>query len=35
MTTLTNYQVLGELGWTAQIIYDVSLRVHITRRAPR
>jgi len=23
MSTLTDLQVLGELGWTAQIIYDV------------
>jgi chitin deacetylase len=23
MTTMTDHQVLGELGWTAQIIYDV------------
>lgn len=25
MTTMTDMQVLGELGWTSQIIYDVSL----------
>lgn len=24
MTTMTDLQVLGELGWTAQIIYDQS-----------
>ena len=24
MSTLTNHQILGELGWTAQAIYDLS-----------
>jgi chitin deacetylase len=24
MTTMTDMQVLGEIGWTAQIIYDQS-----------
>lgn len=24
MTTLTDMQILGELGWTSQIIFDLS-----------
>jgi peptidoglycan/xylan/chitin deacetylase (PgdA/CDA1 family) len=35
MTTMTNEQILGELGWTMQIIYDLSGRVPTLWRPPQ
>lgn len=35
MTSLSNEQVLGELGWTMQVIYDLSGRVPTLWRPPQ
>ena len=34
LTTYTNEQILGELGWTMQIIYDISKHVPRYYRPP-